>query len=350
MEEELKKLEKECSKYDQISGIAFIIALISFIIMFYHIIFLFIVIISIISFASNFRKMKLVMKEIKTIKAKLGLNEQITNESNELLCENEIIESKIKKDINEFDADLYNNSVNKKRITTEELYLNKFEALEKYNIDKELDKDFLKKIRRSNHEVDYEKFIKLPGTTKRPYDFIVFDLETTGLKYDSSEIIEIGAIKFINGAPVETFNTYIKPKRKITKKITSINGISNDMVEDAPSIEDVIPRFVNFIEDYVLIAHNSEFDVSFIMHQIYKMGIKKIKNRVIDTLKLARQKVREYDFETDRNSKLNSYKLESLKDYFGLWKVGSHNALDDCKVCAYVYLMIIGEYGDICYV
>ena len=75
------------------------------------------------------------------------------------------------------------------------------------------------------------------------------------------------------------------------------------MVEGCPTIEEVLPRFIDFIGDDVLVAHNSDFDMKFILNKLYNQGYKKIKNKTIDTLKLSRQKVREYDFETDRNKK-----------------------------------------------
>lgn len=244
---------------------------------------------------------------------------------------------------NEGESEKERSTVNKA-----DLFLEKFENLKVYDMDADLDELFLKKFKRTR-AVDYEKFMKPSGTTERPSSFVVFDLETTGLSPNKSEIIEIGAIRFKFNEPVEIFHTYIKPKRKISEKITSINGITNDMVENAPSIEDVLPKFIDFIQDDVLIAHNSDFDMKFILQQLYDKGYKKIKNKVIDTLKLSRQKVREIDYETYRNKKLSSYKLENLKYEFGIINVGSHNALDDCKVCAYVYIKIKGEYGGICY-
>ena len=228
------------------------------------------------------------------------------------------------------------------------IYIEKFKEINIYDITKILEDNFLKKIQITK-EVEYEKYIKYVNTTQRPTDFVVFDLETTGLSCTKNEIIEIGAIRFREGNPVEEFHTYVKPKKKISEKITSINGITNEMVSTAPSIEEVLPYFIDFIKEDVLIAHNAPFDMGFILENTYKFNYKKIKNKVIDTLSLSRKKVREYDFERNRNLKLGSYKLEELNWRFGL-NLPSHNAIDDCKVCAYVYLMIQKEYDDICYV
>lgn len=219
-----------------------------------------------------------------------------------------------------------------KKLSKEIIYLKSFENLSKYDMNKKISEDFMTKLKRSN-EFDYESFIKQSGTTTRPNNFVVFDLETTGLSADNSEIIELGAIKFRNNKATEIFHTYIKPYDKIPNEITKINGITDDIVKNSPRIEDVIPRFIDFIGDDALIAHNSSFDMKFILSAIYHQGYKKIKNKTIDTLKLARQKIRTVD-----NEKLATYKLEKLKNIFNLNDLGSHNAIDDCKVCAYVYI------------
>lgn len=229
-----------------------------------------------------------------------------------------------------------------------DMYLESFKNIKEYDINKLLDDKFLIKIKRSK-EIGYDEFIKYNGTTKRPIDFVVFDLETTGLNPTAHEIIEIGAIRFIGNEPKEIFHTYVKPKKRISAKITGINGITNEMVENSPSIEYILPKFIDFIGDDILIAHNAEFDMEFILNQLYNLGYGKIKNKVIDTLKLSRQKIRDYDPEKDRDVKLESYSLEYLKDRFFLSEIPSHNSIDDCKVCAYIYMKIVNEDGDICY-
>ncbi|MFR5946598.1 MAG: PolC-type DNA polymerase III [Clostridium sp.] len=228
-------------------------------------------------------------------------------------------------------------------------YIKLFDSEDITFYENNLDDSFINKITRTEVD-DYEKFMKFSGTTKRPGSFVVFDLETTGLSAKSSEIIEIGAIRFIASEPSEIFHYYVKPKKNITAKITSINGITNEMVKDAPTIEEVLPKFIDFIKDDVLIAHNASFDMSFILENLYNLNYKKIKNKVIDTLKLSRQKVREFDYDRENGIKLDNYKLETLKWRFDLSDLPSHNAIDDCKVCAYVYLRIRECYGDMCFV
>lgn len=234
------------------------------------------------------------------------------------------------------------------KISEEDEYINSFNGLKQYDMDKELTDEFMNSLI-SNKDVDYEEYKKVGGTTKRPDSFVVFDLETTGLSAIKNKVIEIGAIKFEFGQPIEIFHTYVNPNVKISSRITKINGISDDTVKDAPTIEEVLPKFIDFIGDNVLIAHNSPFDMSFISKNMYDLHYKKLKNKVIDTLKLSRQKIREYDSFEDKAIKLESYKLENLKDAFFLYDLPSHNAVDDCKVCAYVYLQIIEQNGDMCY-
>lgn len=236
-----------------------------------------------------------------------------------------------------------NNLFNEENINDTDAYLKSFDEVNKYDMNKEISDDFYKKILRTK-DAEYDKFVKPSGTTSRPDSFVVFDLETTGLSATKNEIIEIGAIKYDSDMPIEIFHTYVKPEKKITAKITAINGITNDMVADSPTIDKVIPRFLDFIGDDVLVAHNSNFDMGFILNKLYELGYKKLKNKVIDTLKLSRQKVREFDY--DNGTKLDSYKLENLKYEFGLFDLDSHNAIDDCKVCGYVYMKIKSECGD----
>ncbi len=216
-------------------------------------------------------------------------------------------------------------------------YLQSFDKVDQYNFDKELEPYFLKSLKRTR-EIDYDRFTKVSKTYENLSTFVVFDLETTGLKARENEIIEIGAIRYVDNEPREVFHTYIKPQKKISDKITQITGITNDTVKDAPSIQEVLPYFLDFIEDDVLIAHNSKFDMSFILHQLYINEYKKPKNKTIDTLGLARDQIMRFDENRGMEVPLKNYKLVTLKEKLGLGELGSHNAIDDCKVCGYIYL------------
>ena len=94
--------------------------------------------------------------------------------------------------------------------------------------------------------------------------YVVFDLETTGFSSKNDRIIEIGAVKIKDGVIIDNFSEFVNPRRPIPYKITELTGINDQMVRDAMIIEDVLPRFINFIGDSVIVAHNAPFDTGFI--------------------------------------------------------------------------------------
>lgn len=167
------------------------------------------------------------------------------------------------------------------------------------------------------------KYSKIQAT---PNNYIVFDLETTGLDNIDNKIIEIGAIKYIEGKEQGRFHTYVNPDEHISFEITSINHISDDDVKNAPFVKEALMNFLNFIGEYTLIAFNSDFDMAFLQYNISKYFECDIKNDVIDALPLAYQYL----------SELPNKKLTTIKKYFNL-DVGSHNAIDDCIVTNHLY-------------
>lgn len=268
------------------------------------------------------------------------------------------------KETNKYDVD-YNSSLNVSSDSSDSIeeyvqkyifslvpepfeYINLFKSIPSYNFNKKLDEQFLKKIKRTK-EIEYESFVKYPNTNKRPSSFIALDFETTGLDPVNDEIVEIGAIKFELNEPVEIFKTYVKPNKKLSKKLTKLSGITNEMLEDAPSIEEVLPNLIEFIGDEYLVAHNAPFDMGFLLNTLYKYNYKKPKNKAIDTLKLARSKVRAYDVLEEKPKKLKSYSLKNLKELLLLDELDSHEAIADCKVCAYLYMKINETYERFLY-
>lgn len=172
-----------------------------------------------------------------------------------------------------------------------------------------------------------EKPIELPAPEIKKiddklYDFVIFDIETTGVSKVNNEIIQISALKYKNDQKVAEFNYYIKPNTMPSKKIQFLTGISIDDLIDAPSIDEIITAFTTFIEDLPLIGHNIfSFDIPFIIaNGFYKPTIE-----AIDTLPIARQKLLTDDF-----------KLPTLKKYFNIDN-RSHNSLNDCITNAIVY-------------
>ena len=116
---------------------------------------------------------------------------------------------------------------------------------------------------------------------------VFFDLETTGISPLAHEIIEIGAVDFVNGNVGKTFQRFVKPSVQISEQTTELTGITQADVENAPSLKDVIPEFLKYIEGKVLVAHNAEFDLTFLNAHLRRLGYNEIKNTVIDTLKLS---------------------------------------------------------------
>ncbi len=155
---------------------------------------------------------------------------------------------------------------------------------------------------------------------KIPNRYVIFDLETTGLSPQYAEIIEIGAVRVVNGLIVERFQTYVKPYSRIPASITALTGISEKQTANAPRISAALPRFKDFIKDDVLIAHNCSFDCRFLA-AVCCMMQESIENSVLDSVQMAKAYIKG----------VPNYKLETLKKHFDI-KLASHNALDDCTV------------------
>lgn len=163
-------------------------------------------------------------------------------------------------------------------------------------------------------------------TNELPDDYVVFDIETSGLNPVKDKIIEIGAVKYKNNKKIDEFNYLIDPKIKLNKIITEVTGLTDDDLIGKDDIEDVLPKFLEFIEDYTIIGHNVKFDYDFIEYNIKKLHLDHIKNKIVDTLFLSRITI--YDSENHR--------LKTLKDYLKL-DYNSHRAIDDCYTCNALY-------------
>ena len=162
-------------------------------------------------------------------------------------------------------------------------------------------------------------------------NFISFDLETTGLNPDKDKITEIAACRFINGEFTEEFTSLINPGIPIPKNITALTGITNKMVEDAPSINDALPDFMKFIGSTPLVAQNINFDYNFINKNLQGSNSQFLEIPLYDTLSLARGFIYFY----------NSFSLGSLCDYYGIKIENAHRASADalCTGKLFVYLL-----------
>ena len=154
-------------------------------------------------------------------------------------------------------------------------------------------------------------------------NYVVFDLETTGVSTYYDEVVEISAIKVENGKVSSEFSTLVNPKRHIPDQASYINGITDNMVKDAPCFETALKGFLDFAGDLVLVGHNIQrFDMKFIYRDALKYFGKTIGNDYADTYHLARIVL----------PNLSCYQLTFLADYLGLSTEGAHRALNDCRL------------------
>lgn len=159
--------------------------------------------------------------------------------------------------------------------------------------------------------------------------FVVYDFETTGLDTNKCEIIEIGAVKVENGEIKEIFQTLVKPKEPVSEEITSLTGISNEMLQDCPGIEVVLPAFYNFTRGCILGGYNSSnFDDKILGVQSRKLGLN-FDNQTTDVIMLARSKVSS-----------PNYKLGTIVKVLDIVLIGAHRALNDALATAKVLLKL----------
>ncbi|MCI8392047.1 MAG: DNA polymerase III subunit epsilon [Roseburia sp.] len=152
-------------------------------------------------------------------------------------------------------------------------------------------------------------------------DYVVFDLETTGMSPVFDEIIEISAIRVEKGTAVEEFSTLVNPGRSIPYGATRVNGITDEMVADAPKADAALRAFLDFAEKSVLVGHNiGSFDLNFVCNAAQRLFGRSVENDYIDTLWMAKSCLPE----------LKHYKLTDLAEHFHISAAGAHRALNDC--------------------
>ena len=155
-----------------------------------------------------------------------------------------------------------------------------------------------------------------------PPSYVVVDIETTGVSPTKNEIIELSAIRVVDNKAAETFSTLIKPKGRISSFITSLTGISNEMVCDKKPIENILGDFCNFVGSSVVLGHNVRFDVSFIRENCKKILGTDFSNPTIDTLRISRFFLPE----------VKNHKLATLAEHYNISTAGHHRGLVDCEI------------------
>jgi len=153
--------------------------------------------------------------------------------------------------------------------------------------------------------------------------YVIFDLETTGLNPITNEITEIGAFKIINGELQDIFSQLIKPQAGISDEITRLTGIDDDMVKEAPPIEIILPKFLDYIGHSILIAHNADFDIGFVKAKIKQVAPgQELTNSILCTVKLARYLL----------PNLANHKLHTVGRHFGFSTQNRHRSIGDVEL------------------
>jgi DNA polymerase III epsilon subunit family exonuclease len=169
-------------------------------------------------------------------------------------------------------------------------------------------------------------------------DFVVVDIEATGAKMPPNRIIELGAYRIRRGEIVDSFVTLVNPEISIPRFVISLTGITNEMVKQAPLFADVAPRWLEFVKDAVLIAHNAPFDTNFINHEISRVYPgHRMFNPHLCTVTLSRRAV----------PGLANYRLDTVADHFSIPIHERHRAGSDAQATAEVFLRILERLDDL---
>ncbi len=161
--------------------------------------------------------------------------------------------------------------------------------------------------------------------------FIAFDLETTGTVPGVDQIVEIGAVRFDNGVVDGVFATLINPFKSIPPGATAVNGITDQMVQGKPRIEEILSSFAEFCEDLVLVAHNAPFDCQFLTSDIKKHESMAPRGLILDTLPISRKVF----------PGMPNYKLGTLVQHLKIPTTGFHRAEEDATYCGQVFLELV---------
>lgn len=173
-----------------------------------------------------------------------------------------------------------------------------------------------------------------------PDSYVAIDIETTGLDPIYDEIIEIAALKIQNGSETDRFHSLVNPKCEIDEFIESLTGITNAMLEAAPDLEIVLPQFLEFVGDNVVVGHNVNFDVNFIYDCAKNLKLKLFTNNFVDTMRISRKLYAD----------LKHHTLADLIVTLGVGETVEHRALADCiqtKECFEIMRNRADEIGGI---
>ncbi len=161
--------------------------------------------------------------------------------------------------------------------------------------------------------------------------YVVFDLETTGFSPIKNKIIEIGAVKVVGGKIVDSFSEFVNPEVPIPYNIQELTTITDDQVKDAETIEQLLPKFLKFCEGCVMVAHNADFDMSFIKHNAEKQGFENYRPTIIDTVAMARMLM----------PQLGKFTLDNVAKHLEIVLETHHRAVDDATCTGHIFVKFI---------
>ena len=172
-----------------------------------------------------------------------------------------------------------------------------------------------------------QRIHKGSSLTDMPKDYCCIDIETTGYMPAYDEIIEFCGVKVRDGNMVETYSTLIKPANPIDDFVTELTGITNQMLEDQPSIEDVASEIYNFLTNEILLGHNVHFDINFLYDTFDSILNEPLSNNFVDLLRFSRRLFKDFD----------NHKLITIAEALGIIPETWHRAEEDCKTTIRCY-------------
>ena len=164
-------------------------------------------------------------------------------------------------------------------------------------------------------------------------EYVVFDIETTGLSVSNCKIIELAAVKMVEGKEIDRYSTFVDPHERIPYNIQQLTNITDEMVQGAPEVDEVLKQFVEFCGDAIVVAHNARFDIGFIQHNLKKLGMPEMENPVLDTLELARL----------LHPTMKNHRLNTLSDKYKVSLESHHRAIDDTIALAGILVGLLND-------
>jgi DNA polymerase-3 subunit epsilon len=166
--------------------------------------------------------------------------------------------------------------------------------------------------------------------------FIAFDLETTGFLAGIEQIVEVGAVRFVDGEVDAIFSTLVNPGKHIPEGASQVNRIFDDMVQDKPTIDTLLEPFADFCGDDIIVAHNAPFDVQFLSEDIKKFESRAPRGVILDTCAMARKVF----------PGLPNHKLGTLVQHLGIPTTNFHRAEEDATYCGLLFAAIVSKITD----